>query len=49
MKEATDNVCDGCYYEASNGHSTCVNVKGGECIGYLRKDNKNVIFKQVKK
>ena len=47
--EVEENVCDGCFYEAENGHSTCVNVRGGECIGYLRKDRKNVIFKPIKK
>ncbi|MDD6581573.1 MAG: hypothetical protein PUF10_02700 [Bacteroidales bacterium] len=47
--EAPDNICDGCHYEASSGHSTCTNVKGGECRFFLRSDNKNIIFKVISK
>ena len=39
-----ENSCDGCYYEATNGHMVCMNEVCGECSGFVRADGKNVIF-----
>lgn len=39
-----ENSCDGCYYEATNGHRVCMNEVCGECSGFVRADGKNVIF-----
>lgn len=52
--ESKENVCNGCFFEASNvkkgiGRATfnCYVSRCGECNGFVRKDGKNVIFKKV--